>query len=196
MGYTPQQKLAAMVKREKNRTRAVELHLQGLTLRQIGKVIGTSHVTAKRYLDDVRAEWLEVRIEDWAAAREDIRHRLLAALQEAWTAWERSKLEHESSRSRRKTRPTTDRGEAASVEEEVELRKEKRIGNPRFLERIESIVDKLARLDGCYKQAETPPLTLLQAVQIVIEGQPAATEDSRLLPAELNGDGNGQDHED
>jgi hypothetical protein len=112
---------------------------------KLGLEIGDvkSHRTISRDMKIIR-RWWRMKV----ARKYDVHIGLMAArlervLDEAWSAWERSKLPRESTRSR------TSKGRQGDSTA-AELKKEQRDGNPKFLELIVKTIDKLCELLDLY----------------------------------------------
>lgn len=107
----------------------------------------------RRDIQAIEEEWLGRRQNGIALNRARQISRLKKLRAEAMAAWERSKVERQSSRTRRRTRPTTgaDGKAASSVDDEAEVKKEQRDGDPRFLAVAMDCEKELAKLQGTHR---------------------------------------------
>jgi hypothetical protein len=128
------------------RSKVARLILQGITnqyeiCQQLGMEPG-QRTTISRDISAIKDEWRASAVRDWdeAKGKELARLELLEA--EAWAAWERSKAERTSSRTRRMERPGpaaepgSGNGTAGATRLEsalAELKKEQRDGSQAFL---------------------------------------------------------------
>jgi hypothetical protein len=125
------------------RSKVAALVLQGVTNQfEIANKIGLGdegQSTVSRDLKAIKAEWRQSTLVDWNEAKGKELARLDRVEAEYWAAWERSKIEKESTRTKRRTG-----GESPS--DEAEVKKEKRDGDPRFLEGILGCIAQRCRL--------------------------------------------------
>ena len=97
-------------------------------------------VVVSRDLDVLNEQWKVSGIFDLDAAKGKECARLEVIETEAWAAWERSKIERQSTRTRHQTGGRTEQRQA-------EVKKEQRDGNPRYLEVVrQCIADRRALL--------------------------------------------------
>jgi len=207
----------ALIKREKDIAQVAELHLEGLTFREIGLRLGMAVAVAHaRYRDAIErykeraAEAHDARAAAYRAKREFL-------YREAIAAWRRSQVEQERRRARKRQGPAkAGEGDEPNVvewtEEEIEVKK--LLGDPRFLAEADKQLNALARLDALdapqkheITGKDGQPVNLFQlllqaprgpAVEIGEDGEEHVIEASStpLLPGPDGGDGNGEGFED
>jgi transposase-like protein len=144
------------------RRRAVaERYVRGQTQCQIARALEIAQGTVSKDLTALRKEWLAASIGDVGARKAEELARLDAAEREFWAAWEQSKAERQSTRTRRRTKPTVNKdGQAvAGGEDEAEFRKEQRDGNPKFLEGILRCIQQRCEILGVNAPTKIAPVT-------------------------------------
>jgi len=196
-------KSTALIQREKDIAQVAELHLEGLTFREIGARLGMAVARAHaRYREAIErykeraAEAHDARVAAYRAKREFL-------YREAIAAWRRSQVEQERKRAR-KRQPDGD-GKGGFTEEEIEVKK--LLGDPRYLAEASKQLDALARLDAFdapqkheLSGKDGQPINLFQlllqaptepAVEIGEDGEEHVIEASSTpcLPDGGNGDG-------
>ncbi len=153
------------------------------------------HSTVSRDIKAIKAEWRERTVDDFSEARQREADRLLLLLGEYMAAWERSKVEKHSTRTKRKTKPGKPAGDMPPVPEtsdEAEVKKEFRDGNPAFLDGAMKCHGRLCELFGLdvTKRSEIEELLdalpdwLGRILANAIRGEPAAAPDGRA-PADV-----------
>lgn len=141
------------------RTKVAALALRGITNQfDICERLGmdrSQNSTISRDLKAIREEWKQSAVRDFDEAKGKELARLDAVEREAWEAWERSKVQRETTRTKRRTGDT--------LSDEAELKKESRDGDPRFLAMVIDCVDKRCELLGLVvkgkdEQNSAPPI--------------------------------------
>lgn len=130
---------------QQRRHAVAERYLLGQTQWQIARSLEVDQKTVSRDLEAIRSEWRSAALRNYDAKVDEELARLDRAEREYWSAWERSKQERQSSRTRKRT------GRAAG--DEAEVRKEQRDGNPRFLEGVVRCVALRCRILGIIRHA-------------------------------------------
>src|SRR5262245_22827380 len=131
------------------RSKVAALLLRGVTTQfEICERLGMEpgqRSTISRDVKAIKLEWRASAVRDFDQAKGRELAKLDALEKEYWEAWERSKAEKQSTRTRRRTRPA---GGGTATDDEAEVRKEHRDGNPAFLEGALRCVDKRCEILG------------------------------------------------
>jgi BMFP domain-containing protein YqiC len=139
---TPEQKRLAVLER---RRLVAERYLRGQLQHQIAQAFEVTQQQISLDLAAIRREWRK----QFAGAYDAIKNRELAKLdmmeREYLDAWERSKKEHQTTRTKRRT------GKQAC--EEAELKKEHRDGDPRYMDGALRCVELRLRVIGALDKA-------------------------------------------
>ena len=192
--------------RQKDINDVAELHRQGLTHREIAARKGKPMVWAWRRMQEAFAIWREDTAEAAGTRAEQIRAQLDFVYREAVAAWERSKVEQQRKRAKKRTGPKkNEAGDLVEVSSEEEIELKKRDGDPRHLDVALRSREKLMRLWGLDKQThelsgDGGPVNLFQlllqapAEPAVVVGEDGEehvieVESVPLLPS---GDGDGE----
>lgn len=141
------------------RTKVAALLLRGTSNQyEICAQLGMEHSQQSVISKDIKAiktEWRRSAVRDFDEAKGRELEKLEALEREAWEAWERSKLERTSSR--------TSKRSGAAPAESAELKKEKRDGNPKFLDVVLRCIAKRCEILGLTSGA-TPDGTSVTVV--------------------------------
>ena len=142
-GLKPATKTRKQIERAELARDAARLRRTGLTYREIAAQLPCSTTQVHRLvhegIDSYLAEAKEESREWVATAIAD----LVKVSEEAWREWQRSKKD----RQRTTTKRTDDGTETTEMVEG-------RLGDPRYLERIESCVEKIGKLRGVFSDEE------------------------------------------
>jgi hypothetical protein len=158
-------------------------------LRQLG-MEPDQHSTVSKDIKAIKAEWRERTVDDFGEARQREADRLLLMMGEYMAAWERSKVEKQSTRTKRKTRPGRADGNRPPVPEtsdEAEVKKEFRDGNAAFLDGAFKCHVRLCELFGLDEpkrvkhvgDEDAPPIKVEAVVKV--KAADLSTEELRLL---------------
>lgn len=138
------------------RNKVAELFLRGITNQfEICAKLGmdpAQRSTVSRDLDALDKQWKASGVRDLDAAKGQELERLEALEREYWAAWEQSKTERQLTRTKRRT------GGGSEPRDEAEMKKERRDGNPAFLDGVLKCITKrcsLLGLDAPVKQEIT-----------------------------------------
>jgi hypothetical protein len=144
------------------RAKVARLVLTGVTNQyEIAERLGLDRIkgqpTVSRDLAAIKAEWKLAAVQalDEAKGREIAR--LEAVEAELWAAWERSKEERQSTRTRR-------RAGGQQMTDEAEVSREKRDGNPKFLDAILRCIELRCRILGILQQEAIGSTTVVTVV--------------------------------
>jgi hypothetical protein len=147
----------ASAQRQKDIAEVAELHRQGLTFREIAARRGRAVQWAWRRYHEALAQWREDSTQAVADLTAEINSQLKLVQREAYAAWERSKVDQERRRAKKRAGPPTIgedgnpiKGKLIDTVEETEVRK--RDGDPRHLDVALRAVEKRMRLFGLDKQ--------------------------------------------
>lgn len=168
--------VVAQAQRAKDVAEVAELVRQGYTYREIGARKGRSYQWAFNRYHDALAQWREDSNGEIKKRIAESEMRLLLIFREAYAGWERSKVEQERTRTKRRT-AAGDKGEGdkgGDGWEEAEIERKKRDGDPRHLDVALRAHAQLMRLWGLDKQQHefTGPANLFQ---VLLKLQPQAT---------------------
>lgn len=139
--------------REKVRAEIARLRIQGKTLLEIGKLLGGCSKQAISYhWRRIEDGWKRSALADLALYKGRQLDEIDVLREEAWEAWERSQRDAETSGSRL----VQDAGSPAKNKEggvpagkqESFMRREGQVGDPRFLQIIDDVARREARLLG------------------------------------------------
>lgn len=154
------------LQRDRDRELVAELKLKGLTLRQIAARIASdpqrgytlSLSMISRDLASVRRMWQENAVSQYAEMKARELAKIDAVEREAWKSWDRSLEPRERTKAgRRQSRRSEDAGGPLPRRENpsgvlqmdsVEVWKEQRAGDPRYLDLVANCIDRRCHLFG------------------------------------------------
>lgn len=119
------------------REQVAALYLRGYRQRQIAEQLKTSQSTISKDLKALHQEWKESRLHSMDEAKAAELDRLAEVEREAWEAWEQSKKDAVVYR----TKDGKDGTEKQTI-------RKGQVGDPRFLERVQQVINKRCELLG------------------------------------------------
>jgi predicted transcriptional regulator len=132
------------------RAEVARLYCRGLPQAQIGRALGVTQQQVSLDLKAIRAEWQRVMVAEFDRLRSEQLGKIDACEAAAWEGWERSLRDAERTLTRKRTEPDGEHVEASrSVAGQA--------GDPRFLQVVDSCIDRRLRLIGGYAQADAAP---------------------------------------
>lgn len=138
------------------RSKVAELVLRGVTNQfEICARLGMEpkqQPTVSRDIKAIEEDWRRIAAQQISEARGRELERLDRVEREYWDAWERSKVERQSTRNRRRRKPTqkldAEGRPLTETEDEDETKKEPRDGDARFLDGVLACVKKRCEILG------------------------------------------------
>jgi len=122
------------------RQQVAQLYLAGKYQSEIGQLLGVTQQQISQDLKAVQQQWLAASIRDFDTVKSEQLAKIDAVERAAWAAWERSPQPREVT-----VQEVID-GEQRT--NKVSLRKERQVGDPRFLERIQKCIDQRCDILG------------------------------------------------
>ena len=122
------------------RQQVAQLYLAGKYQSEIGQLLGVTQQQISQDLKAVQQQWLAASIRDFDTVKSEQLAKIDAVERAAWAAWERSLQPREV------TVQEVIEGEQRT--NKVSLRKERQVGDPRFLERIQKCIDQRCDILG------------------------------------------------
>lgn len=151
-------KKTSRTKDQKKRDRAIiaDMYLKGFNQFDIGDEVGISQPQVACDLKVIRKQWLESTIKDFDEAKAKELAKLDTLEQEAWGAWEQSKLdkETESEEFTREGKKTKNKAKIAKIN----IKKEGQTGNPAYLAIVKDCIKRrcdILGLDAPKKEERT-----------------------------------------
>jgi hypothetical protein len=129
------------------RHRVGALYVTGRLQADIARELGISQPQVSHDLKAIQREWLASSIRDFDLIKAEQLAKIDAVELAAWGAWERSCQQREI------TVQEVVEGEQRT--QKVSIRKEKQVGDPRFLERIQKCIDQRCDILGISTSTET-----------------------------------------
>jgi predicted transcriptional regulator len=135
---------------QSRRAEVARLYCRGLSQAQIGRALGVTQQQVSLDLKAIRAEWRRVMVAEFDRLRSEQLGKIDACEAAAWEGWERSLRDAERTLTRKRTEPDGEHVEASrSVAGQA--------GDPRFLQVVDSCIDRRLRLIGGYAQGDAAP---------------------------------------
>lgn len=136
------------MEREARQEVAAREYLRGASLRKIGEIVGTSHVTVLNDINTIRERWK-------SNAERDLGERISEELakidnleSEYWNAWNRSREERKRQRLRTSGMGDVRAGKSDVVEIDRTNETEELIGDPRYLAGVQWCIERRCKLLG------------------------------------------------
>ena len=153
---------------EQRRTYVMDQYLTGKNQYELAAELGVDQALISYDMTAVRKEWKEARIRDLDALKDIALAHVEQVRQAAWEGWQRSLQPHKS-RSRSKTvggQLVSPTGEVLSKQPTATLarKQECRVGDPRFLERLQKAIDQYCAILGLLA-----PVEITETVKVSIE---------------------------
>lgn len=153
---------------EERRTYVVRAYLLGKNQLDLAEECGVTQQQISLDMAAIRQEWKEARIRDYEALKDQEDQVLLAVRAAAWDGWERS-LKAQKTRTRQRTSGKTLLGYDGQVIKSeptstTTAKREERVGDPRFLERIQKSIDQRCALFGLLA-----PVEVTETVKVTVE---------------------------
>jgi predicted transcriptional regulator len=133
------------------RAEVARLYCRGLPQAQIGRALGVTQQQVSLDLKAIRAEWRRVMVAEFDRIRSEQLGKIDACEAAAWEGWERSLRDAE----RTLTRKTQDAAGGETIEASRTVAGQ--AGDPRFLQVVDSCIDRRLRLIGGYAQGDAAP---------------------------------------
>lgn len=128
--------------RARDRRRTADLYLQGWLQAQIAGELDVNQSTVSRDLKALQKEWLQSALVDFDEAKSQELAKVDRLEREYWNEWVRSRLDKGS------TLSETVVGDKGSKRQKAQVRKEGRLGDPRYLQGVQWCIERRCKILG------------------------------------------------
>jgi predicted transcriptional regulator len=126
--------------RTKDLERTAELYLRGVRQSEIAEQMGVSQQTVSNDLQALYAEWRESALVDMDAAKSRELARIDELERTYWAEWEKSQTRREVTQ--------TKKSEGKEARSEASVRREDRLGDPRYLAGVQWCIERRCAILG------------------------------------------------
>jgi hypothetical protein len=168
--------------------RVAQLYLQRKRQVEISEEMGISQPRVSRIICEIQAEWRASAMRDWDTLKSEELARIDHVEAEAWKAWDRSCQEYTEETTETGERPVRMVDEAGKFTissmafARARMKREKRIGDPRFLQIVNQCIERRCDLLGLdAPKVIDIELRIREAARIEGLDEEAAVEEARRL---------------